>query len=342
VRQSIAWRRRCHAAHEITEGPARRLLDDLVRKAAPGRTIRLLAAPSCVEPAAFGLFRWTIILPTRAERDLPADELRSLLAHELAHLVRGDTWWLLIGRLGCLLGGFQPLNFVARREWQRAAEHLCDSWAIRQTGNRLALARCLTEVAGWRWPEPDLAGSLAATGRRSGLASRIEHLVENRPLPGRWCDYTGRRGLVAAMLLALIGLSAAGPRVQFSAALANASNPVERLHASHGDTGEFEPVTESPHDSESPAGLLNALTTSASEMAPSGTTGLLASLDDELQLLAQELAELQPLLAQPEVPVEAVRLADSLARGARRLEERRNELRAVIELNSKRLRENPD
>src|SRR5262249_15676602 len=155
-------------------GPARTLLDGLCRSAACKRQVRLLSAPRCDEPAAFGLFRWTIALPSRAERDLSVDELRALLAHELAHLVSGDSWCLLAGRVVCSFFGFQPLNPLARREWQRAAESLCDAWAIRRTGQPLALARCLTSVAGWQLPPAQCNASLCATGRGSCLVDRIE------------------------------------------------------------------------------------------------------------------------------------------------------------------------
>ncbi len=112
-------------------------------------------------------------LPQRAAHDLPEAELRTLLAHELAHLVRGDSTWLLISRLVCSCLAFQPLNHLARREWQRAAEYLCDGWAVsRTTGTPLALARCLTEVAGWRRSGEASAAILAATGRKSVLADQ--------------------------------------------------------------------------------------------------------------------------------------------------------------------------
>src|SRR5204863_4151691 len=140
--------------------------------------VLLLSAPDDPEPAAFGISQWTIVLPARAEHELSEDELRALLAHELAHLVRGDSMWLCVSRLVCSCLAFQPLNHLARREWQRAAEFLCDRWAVRRTGTPLALARCLTEVAGWRVSGRASAALLAATGRKSGLADRIERLLE--------------------------------------------------------------------------------------------------------------------------------------------------------------------
>src|SRR5437879_8786015 len=158
------------------------MLDELCRMVPRARAIRLLAAPDDPEPAAFGINRWTIVLPERAVKELPEDELRALLAHELAHLVRGDSIWLCISRVICSCLAFQPLNHLARREWQRAAEILCDHWAVGRTGTPLALARCLTVVAGWRLSGRASAALLAATGRKSGLADRIERLVEGDSL----------------------------------------------------------------------------------------------------------------------------------------------------------------
>src|SRR5205807_2459997 len=128
-------------SQELSSGPAWLVLDEL-RRSLPGKSpVRLLLVADDFEPAAFGIGRWTIVIPGRAISDLSHDELRALLAHELAHLVRGDSLWLGVSRAVCSCLAFQPLNHLARREWQRAAEFLCDRWAVDRTGTPLALAR---------------------------------------------------------------------------------------------------------------------------------------------------------------------------------------------------------
>lgn len=162
----------------VTEGRAWTLLEQL-RQQVPGcPEVDLVTADEACEPAAWALPRPTILLPERAELELDDKTLAALLAHELAHLARHDAGWLQVARLACACLSVQPLNHLARREWQRAAECLGDDWAIRQTGDPLALARCLTTVAGWRTEPAAPLAALAALGTRSDLSVRVERLLE--------------------------------------------------------------------------------------------------------------------------------------------------------------------
>src|SRR5262249_249105 len=97
--QSLTLRRKLKDCSPITAGPARRLVEELLVHIPRPAEVLLFADPSGPEPAAFGIHRWKILLPERAVEELPDDELRALLAHELAHLVRGDAHWLCISRM---------------------------------------------------------------------------------------------------------------------------------------------------------------------------------------------------------------------------------------------------
>ncbi len=213
--QTLWVRRRFADCRLITGGPAFEELSGLIKEQRLRCRIRLLSSFDYSEPAAFGLFRWNIVLPQRAEIALTRDELRSLLAHELAHLVRRDTWWLVVGRLLCTAFAYQPLNFLAAQQWQRAAEFICDEWAVRRTGNRLALARCLTTVAEWRIGTVKLGSAMAATGQRSSLSERIECLVTQTAEEKRG-SVLRNLALTAAVLAAIIGLITAGPTATFA------------------------------------------------------------------------------------------------------------------------------
>jgi hypothetical protein len=218
----------------VTEGRAWDLLERL-RQTLPGAPeIDLVTTEDACEPAAWALPRPTILLPERAERELDDATLQALLAHELAHLARHDAGWLQVARLACACLSIQPLNHLARREWQRAAECLGDDWAIERTGDPLALARCLTTVAGWRTePSPPLA-TLAALGTRSDLTHRVERLLErpasdDTPIAGwraasQWVPLAA--GLAAVMLVPGLSLTPA----------ADESTPVAAIDAPLSDS----------------------------------------------------------------------------------------------------------
>lgn len=160
----------------IDDGALRADLDQLCRRAAVRRQIRLTHSARLDSPVAFGLLRGEICLPTRALGELPRAQQRAMLAHELAHLLRRDPLRLLLARAVETLGFFQPLNRLARRRLFEVVECRCDAWAVAQLGDGLSLAECLTEVAGWlsvRRREPMVA--MASSG--SPLAKRVRRLL---------------------------------------------------------------------------------------------------------------------------------------------------------------------
>lgn len=70
-----------------------------------------------------------LLLPEH--RDLSAGELDMALAHELAHLRRGDLWWGCIPALARHLFFFHPLVHMAVREYALAREADCDRAVVR-------------------------------------------------------------------------------------------------------------------------------------------------------------------------------------------------------------------
>jgi len=56
------------------------------------RPARLRLADHSQSPAVCGLFRPVILLPRSLSEQLPPDQLRAVLLHELLHLRRGDVW----------------------------------------------------------------------------------------------------------------------------------------------------------------------------------------------------------------------------------------------------------
>ena len=164
----------------IVDGPAHGLLESLRRRCGLPRAPHLSRSRALTVPIARGALRPEICLPERA-LSLAEDHQESLLAHELAHLLRRDPAWLVLNRVLESTFFFQPLNFVARRHLQEIAEFRCDDLAARWTGRPEALARCLTEVAGWsvrgqQVPAGALAPSMAV--RRQSLRQRVCRLLD--------------------------------------------------------------------------------------------------------------------------------------------------------------------
>jgi beta-lactamase regulating signal transducer with metallopeptidase domain len=214
--QSLCFHRRLRSAR-VAGSPLREMLADVLRRMKVARRVRLLSSASCGQPAAFGLFRWTIVLPEQGVQELAEDELAALFAHEIAHLVRGDARWLWICRLLCSCFSFQPLNFVVRKELRKSAEILCDEWAVRRSVNPFALARCLTRVAEWDQRSLPWSEVLAATSGRSSLADRVERLVAGAAVDDPWNTQRRRRMLGAAALAVAFIFASFAPQTALTA-----------------------------------------------------------------------------------------------------------------------------
>jgi len=186
----FAWSRlavRLSDRREILAGPLRERLTELAAAAGLRRTVRLYASSTLASPITYGWLRRRVCIPVRALTDLTPGQQESMLAHEIAHAKRRDPLWFCLYTLAERVLFFQPLNRLARRELHDIAEMLCDDWAVRWTGGRLALASCLTEIAQWivgrRHVHHPALPSPGMAGRPSRLGVRVERLLDDRRSP---------------------------------------------------------------------------------------------------------------------------------------------------------------
>ena len=215
VQRGRFWRR-LRKCRVVADGVTRSELDKLLNRKQIRRRVRLLVSDGFVEPVACGVLRWTIIVPHGVEQRLNRDQIEGLLAHELAHLVRGDTAWLWVGNIVCSCLWFQPLNFLARRRWQQAAEFLSDEWAVADANvSPLSLAQCLTKIAEWRLDRQESSAILAAGGHRSTLSSRIDCLVQDERPHDAWKSRRRKRAVLVGVLAAGGALVWSVPRAEF-------------------------------------------------------------------------------------------------------------------------------
>ncbi len=205
----------------ITEGGLCAELRALCQHAGVHRTIRLTTSHRIAGPIAFGLFRPEICLPSRALGALEPDLARAMLAHELMHLARLDPLWLALGELARRLLFFQPLAAAAHRRLVHLAELACDLGAVRLTGDRLALARSLTEVATWiQGRRPKALCAMARTP--SQLEVRVHRLLDPR-------EERERRSWRLAAPMVVAGAALALPTLAFERARLQPSQPLQRL-----------------------------------------------------------------------------------------------------------------
>ena len=151
-------------------------------------------APVCLSrhvatPLTLGLRRPTVVLPADLPDRTTAAEMRAILLHESAHLVRRDLFAGLLQRVAAALHWPNPLLRWLDRRLDAAREDLCDGHVVRRRQDGLHLAALLVRLAerAAGHVEPVPAARLGfLSGDASLLERRITRLLtsseEDRPM----------------------------------------------------------------------------------------------------------------------------------------------------------------
>ncbi|MFO0899743.1 MAG: carboxypeptidase regulatory-like domain-containing protein [Pirellulales bacterium] len=157
--------------------PANDLLATLANLA-EGKSPRLLVSGDVSAAAALGALRPTILVTPQLAA-APAEVVRAVLAHELAHLRHGDLWFLALGRTGLLLLYPQPLYWWLRRRAADGREALADA-AAAGAADRTQYAELLVAAARTLSGPPRRGPALAILERPSQLGRRVKLLLDPR------------------------------------------------------------------------------------------------------------------------------------------------------------------
>lgn len=187
-----------------------RLLDSLhavSRSIGVIRFIEVRELPDLPSAATAGWRRPLILLPSDWSSWSDGD-LRAVLAHEAAHIARGDYAAGVISRLALALHFYHPLvRWMANRLLEQQ-ELAADEIGARHGGGRRAYLAALSRMAlrqdgsGSYWP------ATAFLPARGNLIRRIEMLRKNEGCLNRAWSPAGRRVVLAS--LAVLGLAAWG------------------------------------------------------------------------------------------------------------------------------------
>jgi TonB family protein len=201
----ISW-----TAQAVSDPRLLRLASEAAQAVGVGQRIVLLHSGPLAVPVTWGTRAPRVLLPVRAA-EWSDTRLKAVLAHELAHIRRGDWRWHMLAEVCCAAYWFNPLFWLARTELRREGERAADDavLALGMDGRDYA-AHLVEIVRGSRTPAP---APTAAMARASDLAGRVAALMDVRA-NRRSVSPPRRGGVIAAAAVAALPLAAlAAPEV---------------------------------------------------------------------------------------------------------------------------------
>ena len=133
------------------------------------RSLGIKTPPAILEgevgsPFVFGVRKQRLVLPRRMEQQLPPEEFRAILAHELAHVKRSDYASNLVQTAVAIMLWPHPAAWIVRAQLRHEREACCDEVAIQLCGSAAPLARALYRLSAdalpYRHAVPALGGPL--------------------------------------------------------------------------------------------------------------------------------------------------------------------------------------
>ena len=216
-----------NAAPRVADPLARALLREVKVQLGVRRPVELLEGLRDSAPLTYGARRPVIVVPP-ALLDSP-DSLKTVLAHELIHVRRGDCVWALLECLTSAAFAFHPLVLLLRRGIERSRETSCDAEVlaagiVRPSQYAELLAHTHTPA---QFPLPAVAASMSA--RSLTLKERLETMKNfaDKGLKSRQRAGIALGSGIVCLAIALAGACANG---------AQEKNPVQTEIPENGRT----------------------------------------------------------------------------------------------------------
>jgi beta-lactamase regulating signal transducer with metallopeptidase domain len=173
---------------------------ELQRRLRLSRVVQYCESLQLQAPAVVGWFRPVVLLPVSALTGLSAQQLELVIAHELAHVKRLDSFVNLFQIAAETLLFYHPAVWWLSKRIRAERENCCDDVAISVCGNAVEYARALAAMAEWQ-----SAPALAMAANRSPLAERVARLLGVSKL-----DWGARSAGIAGSMLCLCASVLAG------------------------------------------------------------------------------------------------------------------------------------
>ncbi|MBV8756492.1 MAG: serine hydrolase [Deltaproteobacteria bacterium] len=146
-----------------------------------GTTPRIVTSQEIEAPIVVGAFAPVVVVPASSAA-WDGERWRVVLAHELAHVRRGDGLANVLAQVACAIHWIDPLAWLAARRLREERELAADDAVLRGGTRASTYAEHLVAIATAPAPKGVLAVQAAVLGMTDGarLQARIEALLERR------------------------------------------------------------------------------------------------------------------------------------------------------------------
>src|SRR5262245_16350571 len=201
-----------HRTERVTDAPWLQQARSLAGSLGISPRIAFLRSGGAAMPMAWGILRPAVLMPSTAD-EWPADRLRIVLLHELAHVKRRDCLTHMLAQVACALHWFNPLAWMAARHVRTERERACDDLVLAAGTRGPDYADQLIEIArvmrSGRFPAV-LAGASLAMAHRSELEGRLMAILDPR-VPRAGLSRLRALGATSAFALAVMPLASMQP-----------------------------------------------------------------------------------------------------------------------------------
>ncbi len=173
-------------------------LDQLIHKLRISRPVVLLESALIKVPVVIGVLKPAVLVPIGMLTHLPADQVESILLHELAHIRRRDYLFNLVQHIVDTLFFFNPALIWISSLIRAERENCCDDVAIRETRSRRQLIEALVSFHEYRQRDGEFAVAFAGS-KENQVVKRVKRIVHktNHSLNA------GERAVLMGVLLVL-------------------------------------------------------------------------------------------------------------------------------------------
>lgn len=172
---TILWRTR-RTARPFDDGG---LSQGLMQALQIPHDVAVLETPSGSMPMTFGFLRPSVFMPVDSA-SWSEERRRIVLLHELAHVHRGDAATHLLARTALSLNWWNPLAWLAWREFLKERERATDDLVLSAGARASEYASHLLEVARAMHTAPVSGCAAVAMARRSQLEGRLLAILDSR------------------------------------------------------------------------------------------------------------------------------------------------------------------